>query len=406
VAEIRERTPGSGRRVIGSARARLVPSAPRSLNERVRWYASLVFCGALPVVALIVFYESMTGAGTLAFDFRPFYRAAGAILGGETPYPADDDPLTAATGPYVYPPLGAILSIPFRVAPFDVAGVGLMVLLTLAAVAIPYVLGVRDWRCFGVVFLWPPVWNAIQTGNMTLLLGLAAALAWRSRDSRVASSSAIGVTLAAKFFLWPLVVWFAATRRLASAFLAVLVGAALLVVSWAAIGFAGLVDYPELMRRLDDSIGADSYTLYIVGLDLGLPSPAARALWLALGVALLAAVVVTGRRGDERSAFILAIAAALALSPIVWLHYFALLLLVVALAQPTLGVLWFLPLALVVTPGSGHPTPFETAATLAVAATTIALSLSLTRSGATSLRAVWLARFQAAAVTDARGVGP
>ncbi len=128
-----------------------------------------MFCGALPAVALIVFYDTMTGDGTLAFDFRPFYRAAGAILEGETPYPAADDPLTAWTGPYVYPPFGALISIPFRAVPFDVAGVVVMVLLTAAALAIPYLLGVRDWRCFGVVFLWPPVWNAIQTGNMTLV---------------------------------------------------------------------------------------------------------------------------------------------------------------------------------------------------------------------------------------------
>lgn len=371
---------------------RVPADASRSYGERARWYASLVFCGALPVVALIVFYESMTADGTLAFDFRPFYRAAGAILDGETPYPTADDPLTASTGPYVYPPLGALLSIPFRVAPFDVSGVALMVLLTAAALAIPYLLGVRDWRCFGVVFLWPPVWNAIQTGNMTLFLGVAAAIAWRSRDSRASSSIALGVTLAAKFFLWPLVVWFAATRRAVTAGLAVLVGAVLLVASWAVIGFTGLLDYPDLMSRLDDSVGEDSYTLYIVGLDLGLPSPVARAVWAAAGLALLAAVVAVARRGDERSAFILAIAAALALSPIVWLHYFALLLLVVALAQPTLGVLWFLPLALVVTPGSGHPTPFETAATLAVAATTLGLSLLLSLRGASPERVAWSAR--------------
>ena len=96
---------------------------------------------------------------------------------------------------------------------------------------------------------------------------------------------------------------------------------------------------------------------------------------------LLAAVVWAGRRGDERSAFILTVAAALALSPIVWLHYFALLLIVVALAQPTLGLVWFVPLAMVVTPGSGHPTPFETGATLAIAALTIALALRTSRRG-------------------------
>jgi hypothetical protein len=82
-----------------------------------------------------------------------------------------------------------------------------------------------------------------------------------------------------------------------------------------------------------------------------------------------------GRRGGERSAFVLAIAASLALTPIVWLHYFALLVVVVAVARPSLGFFWFVPLAMVITPGSGHPTPFETAATLAVAAATIALAL-------------------------------
>ncbi|HZB22289.1 MAG TPA: hypothetical protein VE444_00460, partial [Gaiellaceae bacterium] len=90
---------------------------------------------------------------------------------------------------------------------------------------------------------------------------------------------------------------------------------------------------------------------------------------------LLALVVLLGRRGDERAAFILAIATALALTPIVWLHYFALLLLVVALARPRLGPLWFLPLGMVVTPGSGQPTPFETAATRAIAALVVGLAL-------------------------------
>ena len=70
-----------------------------------------------------------------------------------------------------------------------------------------------------------------------------------------------------------------------------------------------------------------------------------------------------------------AIAAALALTPIVWLHYFALLLVVVALAQPRLGLLWFVPLALIVTPGSGEPTPFETSGRLAIAALTFGLAL-------------------------------
>jgi hypothetical protein len=219
------------------------------------------------------------------------------------------------------------------------------------------------------------VLSAIQTGNVTLWFALAAALVWRFRNRALPATLSLGLTLAAKFFLWPVVVWLAATRRLAAAAASLAIGAVLLLLSWAAIGFAGFTTYPDILRELERTVGEDSYTVYIVGLDLGLPSTAARAAWLVLGCALLAAVVVAARRGDERTAFVLAIAAALALTPIVWLHYFALLLVVVAVAQPTLGVVWFVPLAMVITPGSGHPTPFETGWTLAVAACVVALAI-------------------------------
>ena len=43
--------------------------------------------------------------------------------------------------------------------------------------------------------------------------------------------------------------------------------------------------------------------------------------------------------------FALAIAAALVLSPIVWLDYFALAALPLALARPRLSAIWFLPIA-------------------------------------------------------------
>jgi hypothetical protein len=240
-------------------------------------------------------------------------------------------------------------------------------------------LDVRDWRCYGVVFLWPPVLSAIQTGNVTLLLGLCAALVWRFRASVARPAALVGVTLAAKFFLWPLAVWLAVTRRVAAAALAVAIGLVLLLVTWAAIGFAGMADYPELMRRLQDSIGEDSYTLHVVALDLGLSDGLARAVWLAGGLALLTAMVVVGRRGDERRALVLALGAALALTPIVWLHYFALLLVVVALAQPRLGLLWFVPFGMFLTPGSGQPTPFQTSWTLFVALLTFVLAIRATR---------------------------
>ena len=299
--------------------------------------AAVVLFGVLPAVTLVTLIATAVQDDAIAVDLRPHYTAAQVIADGESPYPIVADlPEGGRLRAYVYPPLIPLLTVPLTVLPIDEAGLVVMALLVAATVGTLVALGIRDWRCYGVVFLWPPVLSAIQTGNVTLLIGLCAALAWRFRDRPIASSASLGVTLAAKLFLWPLVVWFAATRRFAAAGLACAFGAGVLVLSWAAIGFAGLVDYPELMRRLDSAVGQDSYTLQVIAMDLGASDVVARGIWTAFGFGLLGAVVWLGRRGDERAAFIVAIATALALSPIVWLHYFALLLVVVALVRPTL----------------------------------------------------------------------
>jgi len=339
------------------------------------WPATVVCFGVLPVIAIVLLFHDALAQGAVAFDFRPFYAASEAVVRGNDPYPGIGDSLDAAARPYVYPPLPALVTIPLTLLPFTAAGVVVMAALAATVPATLWIVGVRDWRCYGVVLIWPPVISAIQTGNVTLWFALAAAVAWRYRDRALPASTAIGATLAAKFFLWPLVVWLAATRRLRSAVAASAVGAGLLLLSWATIGFAGFLDYPDLLRRLEDTVGADSYTAYIVGLDAGLPSPVARIFWLAVGLSILASLVVLARRGDDRTAFVLAIGTALALTPIVWLHYFALLVVVVAVAKPRLGPVWFVPLAMVVTPGSGQPSPRETFATLAIASLTVAMAL-------------------------------
>ncbi|MGZ4408826.1 MAG: hypothetical protein ACXVY6_08560, partial [Gaiellaceae bacterium] len=54
-----------------------------------------------------------------------------------------------------------------------------------------------------------------------------------------------------------------------------------------------------------------------------------------------------GREPRDRdvATLTLSLAAALAASPIVWVHYFLLLVVPVALTRPRLSALWFLPLA-------------------------------------------------------------
>lgn len=348
----------------------------------------LAFAAFLPLGILLLLFVLVVWGDAEVVDFRSFYTAGTALLHGESPYPE-----------YVYPPLTAIVSVPLALLPLGLAEAIVIAGLAAGVVATLFVLGVQDWRCYGLAYLWPPVLSAIQTGNITIFLGLAAALAWRFRARPLPCSLSIGIALAAKFFLWPLVFWLAATRRYVVAALTCAAGAGFLVLSWAAIGFAGVSDYGNFVRRVQRVVESDSYTAYVVALDLGASPTLARVVWLTLAFGLLFGCVALGRRANDRGAFVLAIAASLAFTPIVWLHYFALLLVAVAVAQPSLGAAWFVPLAMFVTPGSGHPTPFETSATLAAAALTIALAL---RASVEGVRPVWSDAEPAPTSTPAR----
>ncbi len=338
-------------------------------------FLEISVCAVLPLLALIYVFTLVAGDGQ-ATDFETaLYSAGDAVRRGENPYPTADDPMFLRGLAYVYPPLTAIVSVPFTLLPVGAAGIAVMVLLTAGVAATLLALGVRDWRCYGLAYAWPPVFSAIQTGNVTIPLALCAALAWRFRTRAWGAGASIGLGLAIKLFLWPLTVWLAASRRYAEALVSIVVASVLLVLSWAVIGFKGFREYPHLLDRLEDLLGAEAYTVYALGLDLGLSSGAARALWIALGVVLLALVVVMARRGDERRAFVLALAATLACTPLVWLHYFALLLVAVAISEPRLGPAWFVPLAMYLSTATHNGTTFQTILTIAVAALTVAVAL-------------------------------
>jgi hypothetical protein len=347
----------------------------------VRKVTDVFFFAVLPVFALYLVFLDVTHEGKVTDFENAFYRGAEDVLHGRNPYPAVDDPSLAFGTEYVYSPLTAIVSVPFTAVSAYAAGFVVMALLIALVVAILLVLGIRDWRCYGLAFLWPPVLSAIQTGNVTIPLALGAALAWRYRDGARAAVVSLGVALAAKFFVWPLLLWLGATRRYATAAVSVVVGLVIVVASWAVIGFAGLREYPDLLRRLQELEESEGYTVYALALDLGASAGAARALGIALAAASLVGVVVFARRGDERRAFVLAIGATLACSPIVWLHYFALLLVAVAVAESSLGPAWFVPLAMYASTGTHNGTTLQTAATIGAAVLTFAVAMRPTRLG-------------------------
>jgi hypothetical protein len=317
--------------------------------------AALAFV-VLPCFLVVTIAFLAPSRATYAWDFHPVWQAAGDVVHGTNPY-------TAAAGvdsqgtPYsafIYPPLVADLLIPVAGLPYLAAALVFMIGSLLAIPLALWLLGVRDWRCYGTVFLWIPVIHGLDIGSLTPLLVLAVAAAWRFRDSVKTSSLAIASAVVTKVFLWPLVAWQAGRGARwsykSSAFSLI----ALTVLPWATIGFAGFLSYPRL---LDNEAGFwdRSYSLSALATAVGLPGGLTRLAVLALALAGCALTVIAQRRHriDEREALALVILIAIACSPVSWLHYSSLLIVSVAVLSPRLSVAWLIPLACWITPHEG-----------------------------------------------------
>jgi hypothetical protein len=130
--------------------------------------------------------------------------------------------------------------------------------------------------------------------------------------------------------------------------------------AWAVIGFDGLTGYPDLVRRLSEIQSERSYSLIGMASTLGLGSTAANVATVLVGGGLIVWCVVLGRRGDDVRSFTCAVAATLALSPIVWLHYLVALLVPLAIARPRFTWIWLLPVVLWISPRPGYAEGYET----------------------------------------------
>lgn len=293
--------------------------------------------------------------GLLAWDVRFAYLpAADAVLDGRSPYPQLDDPILEDQKGYVYPPQLLLVLLPLAPVPVEVAvllvTVGMLALLGLTL----HVLGVRDVRCYAAALLWVPAISGVLLGNISIPLAFALAVLWRYRNATWPPAIALGLAVSAKLLLWPMFVWMLATRRFRTTVWAVLIGLGATFGAWAAIGFDGLGGYPDLLRRLSEIQAERSYSIVGMTATLGLGDVVGQALALALGVGLLVWCVVFARRQDEERAFTCAIAATLALSPIVWLHYLVALLVPMAIARPRFSLIWLLPVLLWVSPRPGY----------------------------------------------------
>ena len=304
---------------------------------------SPAMCVVLPLYVAFATY-TLIHLNALGLDFRgELYPEAKLILHGTNPFPAPGADLSIGAN-RIWPVPAALLVAPLTVFSTQTASILFAVLLVAALGLALWLLGVTDWRVYGIVALWPPTFAAVQTGNMTIILVLLVAVMWRFRERRFVPGLALGLAVALKLYLWPLGIWLLARRRFASAALAgaIACGSTLLV-----LPFITLTDYARLMKNLGDTFGPQSYNVVGLIVQSGAGSLAtATVVASAVGLLVLALAY-------RRASLPLALAASLLLSPIVWLHYFVLLVVPLALSRPRLSVAWALPLAFCLCPAEG-----------------------------------------------------
>ena len=138
--------------------------------------------GLLPALLALTVIGGAIG-NRYAFDFHgAFWQASRDVMHGHNPYPPATAAGVAPGDRFVYPPPVAILLVPLGILPFPLAAGIITGALIAAMAATLWVLGVRDWRCYGATYLSIAVLHDIRLGAITPLLALGLALAWNWRD--------------------------------------------------------------------------------------------------------------------------------------------------------------------------------------------------------------------------------
>lgn len=323
--------------------------APR---RRLGRLSSTAIFGLAPAALLALFLVDVPRV-TYAWDFHAFWHAASELDHGGNPYsPAGVNAVGQAFAAYVYPPLAAELVAPLGLMPFHAAAIIFISASAVALILTVWLLGVRDWRCYGAVFLWFPTLHGLRLGTLTPWLALMVALAIRFEGRPGRQRAALALAIGLKLFLWPLWIWHAGRRGAAALTLVVTATVGLTLSSWLFVGFDGLGDYPELLRRTSQQWVPDGYGIATALNNLGVSVAATTILLFPVALAASLAVAWLWRRGrlTDGEALGLFVLVALVFSPVTWPHYDVLLLVPVATLSRDFSIAWCIPLALWLTP--------------------------------------------------------
>jgi len=317
---------------------------------------------SLTVIAVVLLATRLiqlldVGRERLAFDFKWYWTAAGAVVNGGSIYSAQQ--LSGSYAPqgqegFLYPPPLAALVTPFYLfSPTDPIPAWMIWALLAALIAAASLLALaRDGRLserfatlrgrrvvllLVAAFALPEVIDELINGNVHLyLLGLFT-IAWlgvrrASRAGDAAAGLAIGVATVIKIFPGLVVFWFLVTRRWAALGWTVVGAVALSLVTLPFTGIQPWLDFPTVLANMAaplDPSASFSPTMWLAPL---LGFTVARVLVTLAGVAVVA---WSAARQDPRTSFAVAVLASVLITPALWSHYLSLIVmpLVMALAS-------------------------------------------------------------------------
>jgi len=289
---------------------------------------------ALPVLAILVFagftFVIIAAAGaTLGYDYEAYARAAQRLLDGLPLYdPAVD--LAGGFAIYLYPPPFAVAFAPF-VLLGDPAGLyawtALLIGSAVAAVALMPVSMSLRWTMLLLAGLSWPLLYSFKLGQVGPILVLLFVLGWRWLDRPVALGATIAVGALVKVQPALLGGWALLTGRPRAAAVAAVGVAIVVVVTLPLVGVAAWSDYVAILRTVSEPVTTPhNFTVGAVLYQAGVPADTAAIVQWAVVIGTLAVVVVAALRLSAEASFMVAVVATQLLSPLLWDHYAAVLL--------------------------------------------------------------------------------
>ena len=310
------------------------------------WNAALVV-SAVGVLGLTLWIYARFGFGALAgisddsmvthMDFDVFWHSAKALLEGRSLYFETGGPDSSTN-----PPFWTLLVSPFALlAPLTAYRLFVLttVLATIASLAwMAGELRMRaDWAVAGagLLLLSSPLLGTLALGQMYPLLTLGLVAAWVAdrRGKPKLSGSALGLVVAVKPMLAPILLWPLARRRWGMFLAALVTGAAATLVGVVVAGPSSLLEWLRYVGNRRPDGYWDNNTLPGAAARLfgenDFVEPIAALPWMvpvtyALGIGLVLLTSFKIRGGSEMGLWAL-VAVSLLVSPIAWHNYLLLL---------------------------------------------------------------------------------